>query len=135
MKQDKPAQPHPHPYVEIGRKTREKLLGSAAPKNDRQAADALIPELADLSDDANWGQIWSRPGLDLRTRSLCTICALLALERYKYAYVHMRGARRIGISREELAEAVTQLTFYAGLSVVHEGLALVVRAYEDEPLR
>jgi alkylhydroperoxidase/carboxymuconolactone decarboxylase family protein YurZ len=47
----------------------------------------------------------------------------------------MRGARRIGITREELSEAVTQLTFYAGLSVVHEGLALVVRAYEDEPLR
>jgi alkylhydroperoxidase/carboxymuconolactone decarboxylase family protein YurZ len=60
---------------------------------------------------------------------------LLSLERYKYAYGHMRGARRIGISREELSEAVMQLVFYAGLSVVHEGLALVVRAYEDEPLR
>jgi len=135
MKKPAKPKPHPDPYVEIGRKTREKLLGAAAPKSDRKAADVLIPELADLSDGANWGQIWSRPGLDLRTRSLCTICTLLALERYKYAYVHMRGARRIGISREELAEAVTQLTFYAGLSVVHEGLALVVSAYEDEPLR
>jgi len=135
MEDDKPAPPHPHPYAGLGRQTRERLLGAAGPKQDRQAADALIPELADLSDDANWGQIWSRPGLDLRTRSLCTICALLSLERYKYAYGHMRGARRIGISREELSEAVMQLVFYAGLSVVHEGLALVVRAYEDEPLR
>ena len=134
MGQDKQRPPHPHPYAEVGRKTREKLLGTASTKRDRQAADALIPELAGLSDDANWGQIWSRPGLDLRTRSLCVICSLLSLERYKYAYGHMRGARRIGITREELSEAVTQLTFYAGLSVVHEGLALVVRAYEDEPL-
>jgi 4-carboxymuconolactone decarboxylase len=130
-----PRTEHSHPYADTGRATREKYLGVASPKADRAAADALIPELADLSDDANWGQIWSRPGLDLRTRSLCVICSLLTMERYKYAYGHMRGARRIGITREELAEAVTQLTFYAGLSVVHEGLALVVRAYEDEPLR
>ncbi|MGH8851530.1 MAG: carboxymuconolactone decarboxylase family protein [Casimicrobiaceae bacterium] len=123
-----------HPHAKIGRATRERLLGIES-KKDRRAADELVPELAALSDDANWGQIWSRPGLDLRTRSLCTICALLALERYKYAYGHIRGARRIGITREELAEAVTQLTFYAGLSVVHEGLALVARAFEDEPLR
>ena len=44
-------------------------------------------------------------------------------------------ARRIGVTREELAEAVAQLTFYTGLPVVHEGLAMVERAYEDEPLR
>jgi len=127
--------PHPHPYAERGRQTREKLLGVASTQSDRKAADELIPELADLSDDANWGQIWSRPGLDLRTRSLIVICSLLTNERYKYAYGHMRGARRIGITREELSETVTQLTFYAGLSIVHEGLALVVRAYEDEPLK
>jgi 4-carboxymuconolactone decarboxylase len=122
-----------HPHAARGRETRERLLGTES-KNDRRAADQLIPELAALSDDANWGQIWSRPGLELKTRSLCTICALLALERFKYAYGHIRGARRIGITREELAEAVMQLTFYAGLPVVHEGLALVARAFEDEPL-
>jgi len=121
-------------HAEIGRATRERLLGAES-KGGRVAADELIPELAGISDDANWGRIWSRPGLDLRTRSLCTISALLAMERYKYAYGHMRGARRIGITREELAEAVTQLTFYAGLSVVHEGLALVAKAYEDAPLK
>ena len=121
------------PYSDIGRETREQLLGVES-KGGRSAADKLIPELAGISDDANWGRIWSRPGLELRTRSLCVICALLALERYKYAYGHIRGARRIGITQEELAEAVTQLTFYAGLSVVHEGLALVERAFEDEPL-
>src|SRR5262249_24571428 len=130
---DTPLPKHPHPYAEIGRATREKYIGVASTNADREAAEALIPELADLSDDANWGQIWSRPGLDLKTRSLCVICSLLTMERYKYAYGHIRGARRIGITREELAEAVTQLTFYAGLSVVHEGLALIVRAF-DEPL-
>jgi alkylhydroperoxidase/carboxymuconolactone decarboxylase family protein YurZ len=126
---------HPHPFAERGRKTREKLLGVASTQSDRKAADELIPELAGLSDDANWGQIWSRPGLDLKTRSLVVICSLLTNERYKYAYGHMRGARRIGITREELSEAVTQLTFYAGLSIVHEGLGLVVKAYDDEPLK
>ena len=122
------------PLSEIGRETRERLLGAES-SDGRRAADILVPELAGISDDTNWGRIWSRPGLELRTRSLCVICALLALERYKYAYGHMRGARRIGVTREELAEAVAQLTFYTGLPVVHEGLAMVERAYEDEPLR
>ncbi len=121
-------------YADIGRKTRELLLGVES-KSGRNAASSLIPELADISDDANWGRIWSRPGLELRTRSLCVICTLLALERYNYAYGHIRGARRIGITKRQLTEAITQLTFYAGLSVVHEGLALVDRAFKDKPLR
>jgi alkylhydroperoxidase/carboxymuconolactone decarboxylase family protein YurZ len=89
MEQDKQRPPHrilmPRSAENTG-----KLPGTASTKRDA-AADALIPELAGLSDDANWGQIWSRPGLDLRTRSLCVICSLLSLERYKYAYGHMRA--------------------------------------------
>lgn len=122
------------PYADKGRQTREKLLGVES-KTGRNAADKLIPELAELSDDANWGRIWSRPGLELKTRSLIVICTLLALERYKYAYGHMRGARRIGITQQELAEAVTQMVFYTGLPVVHEALGLVEKCYADEPLR
>ena len=121
-------------YLEIGRETREKLVGTES-KNGRSAADELIPELAAISDEANWGRIWSRPGLELKIRSLCVISSLLTNERYDYAYGHIRGARRIGVTREELTEAVTQLVFYAGLSVVHEGLKLVHKAFEAEPLK
>ena len=120
-------------YLERGREVQRRVTGLAAVEQSRAGSSALIPELADLSDEANWGRIWAREGLDLRTRSFCVITCLLVLGRSKQVFGHMQGARRLGVSREELAEAVLQLTFYAGLPVVHEGLALVKRAYE-EPL-
>jgi alkylhydroperoxidase/carboxymuconolactone decarboxylase family protein YurZ len=117
-------------WIQRGKATRERLFGPDI--GNRKAAAQLIPELGELSDEANWGHIWSRPGLELRTRSLCIISALLALERYKYAAIHIRGARRLGVTKAELAEVVAQLTFYAGLPVVHEGLALVDTIFAEE---
>lgn len=118
------------PHAARGKATREKLLGvSTEPRN---AAQALIPELAQLSDEANWGQVWSRPGLELKIRSLCTISSLLSLERYEYAETHVRGAKRIGITRQEMVEAVVQLLFYVGLPVVHKSLAVVQKVYGEE---
>jgi 4-carboxymuconolactone decarboxylase len=120
-------------YLERGREVQALIAGRSAVEGTRAGSNVLVPELGQLSDEANWGRIWARDGLDLRTRSFCVITCLLVLGRSKQAFGHMQGARRIGITREELAEAVLQLTFYAGLPVVHEGLALVLRAYE-EPL-
>lgn len=116
-----------------GREVQRRIGGAAAAQATRSGSDALVPELGLLSDEANWGRIWAREGLDLRTRSLCVITCLLTLGRPSHAFGHMQGARRLGVPREELAEVVLQLTFYAGLPVVNEGLALVKRAYE-EPL-
>lgn len=120
-------------YLERGRAVQLAITGRTAVERTRAGSDSLIPELGELSDEANWGRIWSRDGLDLRTRSLCVITCLLVLGRPNQTFGHMQGARRLGVTREELAEVVLQLTFYAGLPVVHEGLALVKRAY-DEPL-
>jgi 4-carboxymuconolactone decarboxylase len=116
-----------------GREIQRLVGGATAAQTTRAGADALTPDLGPLSDEVNWGRIWGRDGLDLRTRSLCVVTCLLTLGRTTQAFGHMQGARRLGVSREELAEAVLQLTFYAGLPVVNEGLALVRRAYE-EPL-
>lgn len=116
-----------------GREVQEQLTGAAAAAHTRAGSNALVPDLGQISDEVNWGRIWAREGLDLRTRCFCVISCLLALGRYPQVFAHMQGARRVGVSQQELAEAVMQLTFYAGLPVVHEGLALVKRAYE-EPL-
>jgi alkylhydroperoxidase/carboxymuconolactone decarboxylase family protein YurZ len=97
----------------------------------RAVMDRLAPGLGDVIDRALWDGIWSRSGLDLRTRSLCTISALLALERFEYARAHIYGARNLGIPQSEVTEAVVQLTMYAGLPVLHEGLNLIVQVYDD----
>ena len=120
--------------IRRGQEIQHRLAGPAAAERARAGASALVPELAELSDEVNWGRIWARDGLDLRTRTLCVITCLLSLGHPTQAFAHMQGARRIGVTRDELAEVVVQLTFYAGLPVVHEGLALVARAYgEPQP--
>jgi alkylhydroperoxidase/carboxymuconolactone decarboxylase family protein YurZ len=123
----------PDDFLKRGRDVQEQLTGDSLADRPRPDSETLVPELRELSDEANWGRIWARDGLDLRTRSLCVITCLLTLGHYKQAFGQMQGARRIGVTQDELAEVVLQLTFYAGLPVVHEGLALVKRAF-DEPL-
>ena len=114
---------------EAGRKIREQLFGTASLEKGRGASDFLAPDVGDLFDEALWGVIWARPGLDITTKSLCTIVALLSLERYSYAKSHIEGARNLGVPIETLAAAIVQLTFYVGLPVVHSGLALVAEVY------
>ncbi|MGE4427890.1 MAG: carboxymuconolactone decarboxylase family protein [Solirubrobacteraceae bacterium] len=118
-----------------GRAVQARVAGDrAAIGAVRHGSDEVVPELGPLSDEANWGRIWAREGLDLRTRSLCVVACLLSVGRAEHALAHMQGARRLGVTRDELAEVVVQLTFYVGLPVVHEGLALVRRAFEEPPV-
>jgi 4-carboxymuconolactone decarboxylase len=114
--------------LEAGRQIRSEIFGNTSSRP--KASEVLAPDLADLVDEAWWGGIWARPGLDLRTKELCTVSALLALERYPYAKTHMQGARNLGVPIEELTSAILQLMFIAGLPVVHNGLALAAEVYE-----
>jgi 4-carboxymuconolactone decarboxylase len=114
--------------MDRGRRVRAEVLGQANVAAER-SSDAIIPELGALSDEVLWGRIWGRPGLDIKIRSICTIVALLSLERYDYARIHIGGAKNLGIPRSELAEAILQITFYVGLPVVHEGLKLITDVY------
>lgn len=113
-----------------GRAVRERVLGTGNVAAAR-TSDAVAPDLGLLSDSVLWARIWARPGLDLKLRSLTVVVALVVLERYDYAETHLRGARNAGFSREEMVEVMMQLTFYAGLPVVHEALKLVERVYAD----
>lgn len=72
------------------------------------------PKLADLTDQVLFGDVWERPGLSKRDRSLITMAALIALGRDKQLVGHMRRALSNGVTVDELREVVTHLTFYAG---------------------
>ena len=74
----------------------------------------FAPHLADLTDDVLFGQVWSRPGLTQRERSLITVAALIAMNRPDQLRSHLSRARANGVTREEAAEIVTHLAFYAG---------------------
>jgi 4-carboxymuconolactone decarboxylase len=117
--------------LEAGLEVRARLLGADNVARSR-TSDAAAPDLGLLSDEVLWGRIWARPGLDLKLRSLTVVVALVALERYDYAEVHIRGARNVGFSREEMVEIMMQLTFYVGLPVVHEGIKLVTKVFAED---
>lgn len=74
----------------------------------------VAPKLAEVTDHVLFGDIWERPGLSKRDRSLITVAALVSLYRLEQLPFHLAKARENGLTHEELAEAVTHLAFYAG---------------------
>jgi 4-carboxymuconolactone decarboxylase len=74
----------------------------------------VAPKLADLTDNVLFGDVWARPGLSPRDRSLVTVSALIALNRPDQLRSHMVLASQNGVTQEELVETLTHLAFYAG---------------------
>lgn len=85
-------------------------------KNSRaqQLFGEIAPKFAELTDDVLYADVWARPGLSKRDRSLITVSALVAMNRPDQLRSHLGLASRNGLTREELAEAITHLAFYSG---------------------
>jgi 4-carboxymuconolactone decarboxylase len=89
--------------------------GEGAPSSRaQQLMGATAPKLADLTDEVLYGDIWERPELSKRDRSLITVSALIAMNRPDQLRSHLTIARENGVTEEELSEAITHLAFYAG---------------------
>lgn len=86
--------------------------------NESTPAQRLVgdvaPKLAELTDDVLFGDIWERPGLAKRDRSLITVATLVALYRTNELPGHLRRALDNGVTQDELVELITHLAFYAG---------------------
>lgn len=90
----------------------------AAPAPQQSRAQQLMgstaPKLAELTDDVLYGDVWERPQLSKRDRSLITVSALIAMNRPDQLRSHLALARRNGVTEEELVETITHLAFYTG---------------------
>lgn len=75
---------------------------------------AVAPKLIELTDQVLFGDVWERPGLSKRDRSLATVAALIGQSRPDQLRGHLRRALANGVTREELVELITHLAFYAG---------------------
>jgi 4-carboxymuconolactone decarboxylase len=80
----------------------------------QQLMGAIAPKLADLTDDVLYADIWERPQLSKRDRSLVTVAALIALNRPDQLRSHLNLARQNGVTEEELVETITHMAFYSG---------------------
>jgi 4-carboxymuconolactone decarboxylase len=96
------------------------LAQTSTPDPSRAATPAqqmfgeISPKFAELTDNVLFGDVWERPGLSKRDRSLVTVSALIAMNRPDQLRPHMVRARENGVTQEELIETITHLAFYAG---------------------
>ena len=86
----------------------------ARPSRAQQLMGDIAPKLAQLTDSVLFGDVWARPGLSPRDRSLVTISALIAMHRPDQLRSHLVLARQNGVTQREAVEAITHLAFYAG---------------------
>jgi 4-carboxymuconolactone decarboxylase len=99
---------------QYGAPVRAAQASVAQPSRAQQAMGDIAPKLAQLTDSVLFGDVWARPGLSRRDRSLVTVSALIAMNRPDQLRSHLALARENGVTRDELVEAITHLAFYAG---------------------
>jgi len=117
---------------DLGMQARREVLGDAHVDRSLAQADELTKPLQDLVVEYGWGAIWTRPGLDRRTRSLLNIGMLTALNRPHELAVHLKGALNNGCSREEIVEAALQTAVYCGMPAALDTMRHVRRVFDEE---
>ena len=91
----------------------------------------IAPALADITDNVLFGEVWERSGLSARDRSLITVASLVSLYRTNELPFHLKRALENGVTRDELAEAITHLAFYAGWPPASTAVAIARRVFEE----
>ena len=89
-------------------------MAKAAPTNRRERIRPVVPKLVELTEKLVYDDVWERPGLSKRDRSLITIAALVATYRPEQLVGHLNRGLANGLTQEEISEAITHLAIYAG---------------------
>ena len=110
------------------------MLGDAHVDRARARQGALDTDFQDLITRYAWGDIWSRPGLDRRTRSAITLTVLAALGHEGEFAMHVRAALRNGLTVDEIREVLLQVGLYAGVPVSNRAFALASEVLREEGL-
>jgi 4-carboxymuconolactone decarboxylase len=94
------------------------------PTDGRKAYGDIAPALGEYTDKVLFGEIWERPGLSKRDRSLITVATLVALYRTNELPFHLKRALENGVTKAELIEVITHLAFYAGWPAASTAVAI-----------
>src|SRR6266516_1592849 len=105
---------------------------SDEPNVARKSFGHIAPALAEITDKVLFGEVWERPGLSPRDRSLITVASLISLYRTNELPFHLKKALANGISRDELIEVITHLAFYSGWPAASTDETIVRRWFEEK---
>jgi 4-carboxymuconolactone decarboxylase len=116
-----------------GAEMRRRLLGDDWVERARRTtyADPIMQKFIDVATEAVFGTLWTRPGLDLKTRTLVTVIADAATGRQDELAIHLRMARRQGWTEDELTEALLHLIGYVGAPLARDALLVASRVFKE----
>ena len=117
---------------ERGLEIRREVLGGEHVDASLEHANEHTREFQDFITRYAWGEIWTRPGLDRRTRSCITLTALVALGRFDELALHIRGAQRNGLTNDEIKEVLLQCAVYCGVPAANSAFAVFRRVLDEE---
>ncbi|HUY59902.1 MAG TPA: 4-carboxymuconolactone decarboxylase [Solirubrobacteraceae bacterium] len=119
-------------YYEQGMRVRREVLGDAHVDRALAGATDFTAPWQEFITRHAWGGVWTRDGLDRRTRSAITLSVLTALGRESEIAMHVRAARRHGLSQEEVAEILIHTAVYAGVPAANAAFAIAQRVFEED---
>ena len=117
---------------ERGMRVRREVLGDEHVDNAIERTTGFTADFQDLITRYAWGEIWTRPGLDRRMRSAMTLTALIAVGRFDELPMHVRAARRNGLSVDEIKEVLLQSAIYCGVPAANTAFGIAARVLEEE---
>ncbi len=116
---------------ERGMKVRREVLGDEHVDRAIERTTPFTADYQDLITRYAWGEIWTRPGLDRRTRSAMTLTALIALGRFEELRMHIRAALRNGLEEDEIKEVLLQSAIYCGVPAANTAFAVAQEVLEE----
>jgi 4-carboxymuconolactone decarboxylase len=114
-----------------GMATRRAVLGDEHVDRATERTTQFTEDFQDLITRYAWGEIWSRPGLDRRTRSCITLAALVATGRDHELELHLRAALRNGLGADEIREVLLHCAVYCGVPAANGAFAIAQRVLDD----
>lgn len=117
---------------ERGMRVRREVLGDEHVDAAGARTTPFTEEFQDLITRYAWGEIWTRPGLDRRTRSCMTVATLVALGRFEELELHVRAALRNGLTEDEIKEVLLHAAIYCGVPAANSAFAVAQRVLEHE---
>jgi 4-carboxymuconolactone decarboxylase len=121
----------PDDNFEKGMAMRKSVLGSEHVARAEANKTEFDADYQRFITESAWGTIWTRPGLEKKTRHLLTIAMLAALGRHEELALHVRATRNTGVTPEEVREVLLHVSVYAGVPAANSAFAIAKRVYQD----
>lgn len=118
------------PY-DNGMRVRREVLGDAHVDRAEAHKTPFTHDFQELITTYAWGSVWTRPGLDRRTRSVAVLTALIALGHWEEVAMHVRAARTNGLSADEIGEVILQSAIYCGVPAANHGFAIAQQVLDS----